>query len=139
MLTEDHWCWAPLIGFGLVEFDENHESFPLISKFLGIADPEATQRFLRDFPRLKYGKYIGLVAAPLKSAEFEPDLVLIYATNAQLRKILMAVKFTRGELVSSQFDAIDSCVYSTIPVIKSGEYRITFPDPGDIERALAKE
>jgi len=139
MLTEDHWCWAPLVSFGLVEFHENHESFQLIAKYLGIADEEATKDFLRRFPRLEYGKYTGLVVAPLIKAEFVPDLVLLYVNHAQLRDILMSVKFKTGELVTSQFDAIDSCVYSTIPVIKNGEYRITFPDPGEVERALAKD
>lgn len=138
MLTEDHWCWAPLVGFGLVEFHDRHESFPIIVKYLGIADEEAAKSFLRQFPRLEYGKYLGLVVAPFIKAEFIPDLVLLYVNHAQLRDILMAVKFKTGKLIFSQFDAIDSCLYATIPVIKTGEYRITFPDPGEVERALAK-
>lgn len=139
MLTEDHWCWAPLIGFGLVEFHEDHESFPVMCRFLGIEDVEQTKNFAKNFPRLEYGKYIGLVIAPLKKATFEPDVVLIYTNMDQLKKMLLAVKYKTGELITSQFDAIDSCVYSTIPVIQNGEYRITFPDPGDIERALAAD
>lgn len=138
MLTEDHWCWAPLVGFGLVEFHENHESFHVIAKYLGIAEEEAAKAFLRQFPRLEYGKYRGLLVGPFAEAGFIPDLVLLYVNHEQLKDILMAVKFKTGKLVSSQLDAIDSCIYSTIPVLKNGEYRITFPDPGEVERALAK-
>ena len=95
------------------------------------------RKILAEFPRLEYGKYAGLLVAPLKKADFAPDVILIYATHTQLRQILLAIKFKSGKLVASQFDAIDSCVYSTIPVILNGGYRITFPDPGDVERALA--
>jgi uncharacterized protein (DUF169 family) len=137
MMTEDHWCWAPLIGFGLVEFHEKHDSFSVVKRFLGIENEEAAAKFLAEFPRLEYGKYAGLLVAPLKKADFAPDVILIYATHTQLRQILLAIKFKSGKLVASQFDAIDSCVYSTIPVILNGGYRITFPDPGDVERALA--
>ncbi|NLN06448.1 MAG: DUF169 domain-containing protein [Firmicutes bacterium] len=139
MFREDHWCWAPLIAFGLVEFHEEHESYPIVSRYLGIADEEAAKKFLRNFPRLEYGQYAGLVVGPLTKANYEPDIILIYTDSYQLKKLLLAVKSKRGELVTSTFDAIDSCVYSTIPVLKNGEYRITFPDPGDIERALAED
>ena len=50
----------------------------------------------------------------------------------------MSVKFKTGELVTSQFDAIDSCVYSTIPVIKTVSTGLHFL-PGRVERALAKD
>lgn len=139
MFREDHWCWAPLIAFGQVEFHEEHESYPVVSRYLGIADEEAAKKFLRNFPRLEYGKYAGLVVGPLTKADYEPDIILIYTDSYQLKKLLLAVKSRRGELVTSRFDAIDSCVYSTIPVLESGEYKITFPDPGDIERALAED
>ena len=41
------------------------------------------------------------------------------------------------ELVKSEFDPIDSCVYSVVPVITGGQYRITLPDPGEASRAFA--
>ncbi|NLO98310.1 MAG: hypothetical protein GX091_09645, partial [Peptococcaceae bacterium] len=54
----------------------------------------------------------------------------------QLLNILLAIKFKTASLIDSQFDPIDSCVFSTIPVIKNGKYRITLPDPGEHERAM---
>ncbi len=122
MLKEDNWCWAPLMGYGLVE--NPHDSF---------VDEHAY------FPCLECGKYIGIVSAPLKTANFEPDLVLIYSNTAQLRSILSVVKYREKALVHSEFDPIDSCVYSVVPVLLNGQYRITLPDPGDYERAMAGE
>jgi uncharacterized protein (DUF169 family) len=122
MLKEDNWCWAPLMGYGLVE--NPHDPF---------VDGHAY------FPCLEYGKYIGIVSAPLKMANFEPDLVLIYSNTAQLRTILTVVKYQEKSLVKSEFDPIDSCIYSVVPVLLTGQYRITLPDPGDYERAMAGE
>ena len=136
MLKEDNWCWAPLIGYGLVKpFDEKTIS-PLIYI---VENMEAAKKIAKIFPRLEYGKYIGILTAPLKSASFKPDLVLVYSNTAQLRSLLLAVKFKEGNLVSSQFDPIDSCVYSVAPVVLNGQYRITLPDPGEYERAMAGE
>ena len=136
MLKEDLWCWAPLIGYGLVEPLDEDAIFPLIYI---VENMEAARKVAKNFPRLEYGKYIGIVTAPLKTASFEPDLVLIYSNTAQLRSILLAIKYKEGYLVTSQFDPIDSCVYSVVPVIQDGEYRITLPDPGEYERAMAGE
>jgi uncharacterized protein (DUF169 family) len=136
MLKEDNWCWAPLIGYGLVKpFDKD----TLSPNIFMVADIEAAKRVVQNFPRLEYGKYIGIVSAPLKTANFLPDLVLIYCYPAQLRSMLMATKYREGFLVTSQFDPIDSCVYSVVPVILNGRYRITLPDPGEYERAMAGE
>ena len=120
MLKEDHWCWAPLLAYGLVE--NPHDPF---------VDS------VTSFPSFDYGKYIGVVTAPLKSAKFEPDMVLIYSNTAQLRDLLMVAKFQDKTNIKSEFDPIDSCAYSIVPVIASGQYRITLPDPGEASRALA--
>ena len=138
ILKEDNWCWAPLIAFGLVEppdfFLEERAFFPNL-----VASQEAAKDLAKTFPCLEFGKYIGIVSAPLKTASFDPDLVLVYSNTAQLRTLLLAVKYMEGRLVDSQFDPIDSCVYSVVPVLLTGQYRITLPDPGDYQRALAGE
>jgi len=120
MLKEDHWCWAPLLAYGMAE-DPHH---PIVDA-------------LTSFPRFKLGKYIGMVTGPLKSANFEPDMVLIYSNTAQLRDMIGVVKFQDKTTVKSEFDPIDSCVYSVVPVITDGQYRITLPDPGEYSRAFA--
>jgi uncharacterized protein (DUF169 family) len=136
MLKEDNWCWAPLIGYGLVPpFDEKTIS-PMIYI---VENMKAAKKIAEHFPRFEPGKYIGILTAPLKTASFKPDLVLIYSNTAQLRSLLMAIKYKEGYLVQSEFDPIDSCVYSVVPAIKGGEYRITLPDPGEYERAMAGE
>lgn len=122
MLKEDHWCFAPLMAYGLVEDPQDEFVSSMTS-----------------FPCFELGRYIGMVTAPLKKAAFEPDMVLVYAEPGQVRKLLMAVKFGDKSLVNSVFDPIDSCVWAVVPVIESGEYRITIPDPGEYARAATRD
>jgi uncharacterized protein (DUF169 family) len=126
MLKEDNWCWGPLIAYGLIDrsVSENYPAMKDQSKLM---------------PCFEQGKYIGILSAPLKTARFEPDLALIYSNSAQLRTMLMVVKQQEKAPVSSIFDPIDSCVYAVVPVISTGQYRITLPDPGEFQRALAGE
>jgi uncharacterized protein (DUF169 family) len=122
MLEEDHRCFAPVIGYG-------HEDKP--------ADPEL-QAFV-SFPRFPRGKYVGIVSAPLRSANFVPDLVIIYANTTQLRNMLNPLSFGKITKEVDYFMFPPACVYQVVPVIESGRYMVTLPDPGDYMRALAAE
>ena len=140
LLKEDHWCVWPLISFGQVKFSREDDYYDQVVTINFIEDPQKAREFFeKSYPRLNYGESIGLALAPLDSCNFTPDLILIYARPAQLRSMLMAVKFKTGELLKCEFDAVDSCVYSTVPVLQNGNYRITVPDPGEYERALTDE
>ena len=139
MDKSSEWCWNPLIGFGLVECAEGSKAFEVVCKNLGIRDIESAREFFAHFPTLPFGKYLGIVSAPLNACEFEPDVVLIYANNAQLRNMVWAIKNITGKLVETQLDAIDSCVYSCVVPLNKGEYRVTLPDMGEYERASAEE
>lgn len=139
ILKEDQWCWAPLIGFGLVDscainFDHDDigpEMKGTLQWVKGLSD---------DLPSLEFGKYIGVLSAPLKTAQFVPDIIMIYSNNAQLRSMLMALKFNRVEYsVAADLEPFDSCVYALVPVLLNGKYRVTFPDPGEYERAMVGE
>ncbi len=135
LLKEDHWCWAPIDAYGLVP----PLTEPPAAASAMVNSPEAARRLWASYPRLEHGRYVGIVTAPLETANFEPDLALAYMNSTQLRNCLLAIKYTEGALVWSEFDPIDSCVFGTIPTLLTGEYRITMPDPGDYERAMAAE
>lgn len=122
MLKEDHWCWAPLMAYGMVE--NPHDPF---------VDAHTS------FPCLEYGKYIGIVSAPLITANFEPDLVLVYSDTAQLRRMLLVIKYVDKTLITCQFDPLDSCCYNVVNVLQTGTYHIALPDPGECERGGAAD
>lgn len=138
ILKDDQWCWAPLIAYGMVDSNViDFESDDIEPQLKGIL--KWTKELTDDLPSLPTGKYIGVISAPLKTAGFVPDVIMIYSNNAQLRSMLMALKFRPGYSVESDLEAFDSCVYAVVPVLLNGKYRITFPDPGEYERAMVGE
>lgn len=120
MLKEDHWCFAPLIAYGITEKPD---------------DP-SVQRFV-SFPTFEMGKYVGMVTAPLKTASFIPDIVLIYSDSAQLRDLLSPSHFLGQEPVVDSHFFPPSCAYTIVPVMENGRYLVALPDPGEHMRALA--
>lgn len=138
VLKDDQWCWAPLIAYGLVDSStidfERDDIEPQIKGIL-----KWTKELADALPSLPIGKYIGVMSAPLTTAEFIPDVVLIYSNNAQLRSMLMALKFRPDYSIETDLEPFDSCVYAVVPVFLNGKYRVTFPDPGEYERAMVSE
>jgi uncharacterized protein (DUF169 family) len=122
MLKEDNWCFAPLIAYGLVDKPD---------------DPDF-QRFV-NFPTLTRDKYIGIVSAPLRTANFEPDVIVIYSNTSQLRTLLMPTHFIGEEARVDCHLFPPACAYQIVPVMENGQLMVTLPDPGDFNRALAGE
>jgi len=125
MLKDDNWCWGPLFAYGLVD--------PVVAEKY----PELKDE-VKKIPLVEHGKYIGIVSAPLKTAGFVPDIVLIYSNNAQLNNMLHALSFAGEGPVTSRLYAIASCAFSVVPAL-AGQICITLPDPGELGRALAGE
>jgi uncharacterized protein (DUF169 family) len=137
MFLEDHWCFEPIISYGLVETPKDYlEGF---TNSFFIADKDAAAKHAREMPRIPYGKYKGMVFGPLKTAKFVPDITMIYSNTAQLRHLLLALRYLKGTQVISTIDPIGSCVHSVVPSLLNGECQVTVPDPGDYERAMALE
>jgi uncharacterized protein (DUF169 family) len=115
MLKEDNWCPGAVIAYGLV--------------------PKPDDPVVRAQDCFEYGKYIGILTAPLKKAAFEPDVVMIYCDTNQLRIILLSLTMEDRPLVKSNFFPF-SCSHSVVPVMLNDEYWINLPDPGEYARAL---
>ncbi len=136
---EAHWCWNPLVGLGHVDCSAGTESFEVVCSVLGMEKIEDARAFFDKFPRFPLGRYKGIVTAPLSGCAFEPDVVLVYSNNAQLRSMLWGIKYKTGKLVATELDAIDSCIYAIVVPMQNGEYRVTLPDIGEYERAAHEE
>ena len=93
MGKKDHWCWATLVGFGMVDCSPESPAFEALLPFLGIQDASKAPAFFAEFPMLPEGKYSGTVIGPAASAEFEPDVILLNCNNnLQPRPLPMAIK-----------------------------------------------
>jgi len=136
MLTQDMWCFEPVVGYGLKEppeyFLEGHNRFPRDVKTL-----EAGANYAREFPRLELGKYIGVVSAPLITATFEPDVVMIYCDPAQLSLLLLGRECKDGFNLKCGLSSHAACVYAVVPAIQNGECQVAIPCRGDHYAAMA--
>ena len=135
MFVEDHWCFEPIIAYGLVEPPEDFLQGSSSAYF--VADKKAAKARTDAIPILPHGRYAGIVLAPLHKANFVPDVTMIYCTPSQLRHMTLALMRQRGTRVSSTIDPIWSCVHAIIPSLLNGTCAVTVPDPGDFERAGA--
>jgi len=125
MLKEDNWCWGSLFAYGMID-PKIADNYPALTNDMKV------------IPLVEYGKYIGVVSAPLKTATFEPDIVLIYSNPAQLRHMLHVMSFVGEGNVDAKIYPVASCALAVVPAL-SGDYCVTLPDPGEYGRALATE
>lgn len=123
MLKEDNWCPGPLMAYGIVERSQSQAS---------------SARRSTPYESFEYGKYIGIVTAPLITTNFEPDVVIVYSNTGQLRNMLLSIKNEERPFINSYFFPW-SCSYSVVNPILTGQYWIVLPDPGEYERALGTE
>jgi uncharacterized protein (DUF169 family) len=138
MLKEDHRCYLPVIAFGLAKppgfFIQGNMFFKR-----SVADLKTAKNLAKTFPRLKFGKYVGIVSSPLRTANFKPDLVITYCSSNQLRCLLTGMKYRKGEIVTSRLDPSGACIHCTVPVIQTGACQVTVPCGGDRQHALAQD
>jgi uncharacterized protein (DUF169 family) len=136
MLKEDHWCFEPVVGFGLGKppdyFMQGHNRYPK-----DVATQDAGRHYAEEFPRLEVGKYIGIVSAPLNATNFEPDMVMIYCDSAQLCLLLLGREYKEGYNLKCAISGHAACVYGVVPVLQSGECQVSVPCRGDHYRAMA--
>jgi uncharacterized protein (DUF169 family) len=117
MLKEDNWCLAPLIVYGhRRKNDEMLHNAP-------------------DYDCLELGKYIGVLSAPLNSAEFQPDVLNIYCDTTQLRHMLLALRKSERPNVGAGYFP-PSCSYAVVTPVLTGKFMMVLPDPGEYARAL---
>ena len=133
---QDQWCWTPLMCYGFCDGGPGTVAFKEKVAAIGIPDKKKAEEFVATLPHLPLGKCKVILLAPLDRTDWQPDLTLVYSNTAQLRLMLMAVFSQTGKLLDSSFMPLESCIYSVIPPIQEGKYRITLPDPGEFERAF---
>jgi uncharacterized protein (DUF169 family) len=133
-LLEDMWCPEPVIGFGLAKppqyFLDGYNRYPG-----GVETLEVGANWARAFPRFPVGKYRGIVSAPLTTASFEPDVVVIYCDSAQLLKLLLGLAYTDGQDITTVLGGHAACVYAVVPAMLKGQCQVAVPCRGDRGRA----
>ena len=136
-LKEDMWCFEPVVAYGIEKppqyFLDGYSRYPQQNKTL-----EAGSNAAHEFPCLEYGKYIGIVSAPLTTTNFEPDLVIIYCDSEQLDLLLYARQYLDGHNLKCTLSHAAGCVFAVVPVMQNGDCNVAVPCPGDRYRGHAQ-
>ena len=140
LTKEDHWCWKPLIGFGLVDIEKGSEQYSIALRNNGCMDLEKSAENFDQFPKLERCDTNAILIGPLEKLDVRPDIALVYCnTNQQARWMIGGLKYRTGKVLDCHFDYIDSCIWSTLPTFLTGECKITIPDPGEVQRGGCDE
>jgi uncharacterized protein (DUF169 family) len=137
MFIEDHWCFEPIVGYGLVKFPEEFEEGAGSDYFIN--DKEAAKERNNSMPVLPFGRFRGMALAPLHKTNFVPDLTVIYCNAAQLRHMLFSLMLPKGYRVNSTLDPVWSCIHSVVPSLLTGECKVTVPDFGEYQRGAVSD
>jgi len=79
---------------------------------LGIfQDSRCNSRLYDDLPILKQDTVNSVVFAPLKTIEFDPDLLLVLAEPSKAEIILRAMAYSTGERYESRAQTVIACSY----------------------------
>mgnify|MGYP000875323380 CR=1 FL=1 len=133
MFKEDHWCFEPLISYGLVPVPQSYLDG---TTNRGLFKDQATGALhAQNGKRLPEGAYPGLVVGPLKNVTFEPDLLMLYVDAHQLRHLNRIVGWPAGSQLVGHFQALGSCVRSVVDPFLDGKSCLVCPDPGEYDRA----
>lgn len=81
--------------------------------------------------RFSPGEYWALLVAPLARCTFEPDLVVVYATPAQVMRLVQAALWKRGGKLVSSFGCRMDCSEIIVTTMKSQECQVILPGTGD--------
>jgi uncharacterized protein (DUF169 family) len=138
MFLEDMWCYSPVLALGIAKPPEYYLEGNTYFR-AHVSTLEVAANLAKNFPRLEYGKCIGVVSAPLSKADFKPDIVIIYCDSAQLRSLLAGLKYKHGELVTSTMEPNSACVQAIVPVLQSNKCQVAVPCGGDRKWALAQD
>ncbi len=117
MGKEDMLCPLGALTLGFLpakeKFLDGSFNFPFWVK-----SQDARAKISRNLPRFEYGKYTHLVVAPLHRADFEPQVIIVYANPAQLSRLIQAATCGTGEpIVSSSVGGLACFTYITQAIL----------------------
>ena len=115
LTKEDHWCWKPLIGLGLVDVEKGSEAYDIFLRNNGCMDMEQSAANMEHFPRLERNDTNAILIGPLEKLDVTPDVVLVYTnTNQQARWMIGRSRFpVHQSSYSRRIHAILSFGYSS--------------------------
>ena len=138
MFKEDHYCFEPVIGLGMVNKDEGFfdgtHRYPDSAKTL-----EGGKEWCQNMPSLEPGQYQGIVTAPIHKLNFIPDLIFMHVNGLMLTYLMIIKNYIDGKDLYCQLSGHAACVYAIVPALLEKKCYIAIPCKGDRTFARAQD
>ena len=101
--------------------------------------PEVRKKMVASLPRFPFGKYRHILISPLRTARFDPDVIVFYGNGAQVMRMIQAAVFSSGEALSSKSTGTGGCLLTTVAPILEGECKYAVPGNGERRLGLVAD
>lgn len=130
LTREDSICSLGIAALGFEKPTHLHTSGTLCEGMY-TETKEAGQRSEAAVDRFAAGAYAALLVAPLERATFEPHLVCIYGTPAQVMRLVQAALWKRGGKLTSAFGGRVDCSEIIVTTLQTERPQVILPCSGD--------
>ncbi|MBI4609774.1 MAG: DUF169 domain-containing protein, partial [Candidatus Rokubacteria bacterium] len=130
LTREDHICSLGITALGFDKPTHLYTSGTLCEGMY-TETKEAGQRSEAAVDKFTPGEYYCLLVAPLDRCDFEPHLVVLYASPAQVMRLVQAALWKRGGKLTSAFQGRIDCSEIIVTTMKTREPQVILPCSGD--------
>ena len=92
---------------------------------------EAAQKTQKMQPKAPVGSIAGILLGPLGKVDFEPDLVLVYGSPAQMARLVQGALYQDGGAIESRFAGRCACAQEFIHPHLSQQCNVVIPAQGE--------
>jgi uncharacterized protein (DUF169 family) len=134
---ESQSCPIALVGLGFVRPEEY-----LSGKYTLAPNNQPTKARIRAaeaMPRFQFGKFKYILISPIKSASFDPDIIVFYGNGAQVMRMIQAAVFASGESLTSKSTGAGGCLLTVVAPILEGACKYTVPGNGERRLGLVAD
>ena len=142
-------------GLSIV-LDGNSQSCPIALAGLGFVRPEeflsgkyvlaptnqsteARKKIAGALPRFPFGKYQHILISPIRAASFDPDVIVLYGSGAQVMRMIQAAVFSSGKALTSTATGSGGCLLPIVAPMLEGECKFGVPGNGDRRLGLVAD
>jgi len=139
-----------------IVLDRNSQSCPIALAGLGLAKPEeflsgkfvlapvnqsteARKKMVGSLPKFPYGKYHAVLISPIKTAAFDPDVIVFYGSGAQVMRMIQASVFSSGKALTSTATGSGGCLLPIVAAMIDRECKYAVPGNGDRRLGLVAD
>ena len=106
---------------------------------LWVKTQEARARIAKEHAKLEYGKYQLMKSAPLISADFEPDLILVFGNSAQMMRLAQSCAYWAGESLVSSMTGGAGCANYISKALLTNQCQFVLLGSGDRINACTQD